>query len=47
MLFDVHKVSNEDCRIKRYNKIIFVRLAAYVSMKRNYVKILALDLKLL
>ena len=46
-MFNVHKVSNEDYRIKINNLIIFVRLAGYVSMKHNYIMILALDFKLL
>ena len=41
------KVSNEDYRIKRNNEIIFVRLAGFVSMKHNYVKIMASDFTLL
>ena len=41
------KVSNEDYRIKRNNKIIFVRLTGFVSMIHNYVKISAFDFRLL
>ena len=45
-LFNIHKVSNVDYRIKRNEEIIFARLAGYVSMKHSYIKILALDFKL-
>ena len=46
-MFNVHKYRNEDYLRKLNNKILFMRLAGYVSMKHNYDKILALDFKLL